>query len=272
MVIMTDNGFYVTAAGVQLDCNANDQSGEDFSWDAIWNSAVKITDFGWVVEIKIPYAALRFPQVDNQKWGVNFTRQIRRDRQMYTWTNIDNKIGNFILQSGELNGIKNIKTPTRLFFFPYVSTYFNKNKDGSKSTIKGGFDIKYGINDAFTLDAILIPDFGQTAFDNQILNLGPFEQQFNENRPFFTEGTDLFNKGNLFYSRRIGGNPSTYPETTANEEVVNFPSAVNLLNAVKISGRTKNGLGIGFLNAITEKSTAVIFDKTTGLPLPTEKK
>lgn len=259
-----DFGFYVTAAGVQLDCNASDQTGEDFSWDAIWDSSVKITNTGWVIEMKIPYAALRFPQALEQKWGVNFLRQIRRERQLYTWTNVDNKIGNFILQSGELKGIKNIQTPTRLFFFPYASSYISKNSEGTKSTIKGGFDIKYGINDAFTLDAILIPDFGQTAFDNQILNLGPFEQQFNENRPFFTEGTDLFNKGNLFYSRRIGGNPSTYPTTNDNEEVTEYPAAVNLLNAVKISGRTKGGLGIGFLNAITEKTNAVIVDKITG--------
>lgn len=257
--------FFVTAAGVQLDCNASDQTGEDFSWDAIWESDVQITDKGWVVEMKIPYAALRFPNASEQKWGINFLRQIRRERQLYTWTNVDNTIGNFILQSGELNGIKNIETPTRLFFFPYASTYFSKTKDETETTIKGGLDIKYGINDAFTLDAILVPDFGQAAFDNQILNLGPFEQQFNENRPFFTEGTDLFNKGNLFYSRRIGGSPTLYPETSGNEEVVDYPNTVNLLNALKVSGRTKGGLGVGFLNAITEKMNAVIFDKTTGI-------
>jgi hypothetical protein len=73
-------------------------------------------------------------------------------------------------------------------------------------------DIKYGINDAFTLDAILIPDFGQTKYDDQILNLGPFEQQFNENRPFFT-GTDLFSKGDLVYSRRMEAG-QLYPTAT----------------------------------------------------------
>lgn len=257
--------FFVTAAGVQLDCNANDQTGEDFSWDAIWESNVKITDKGWTVEMKIPYAALRFPKATEQRWGVNFLRQIRRERQLYTWTNVDNTIGNFILQSGELNGIKNIETPTRLFFFPYASAYYSKTKDETETTLKGGLDIKYGINDAFTLDAILVPDFGQAAFDNQILNLGPFEQQFNENRPFFTEGTDLFTEGDLFYSRRIGGSPTLYPETTENEEVVDYPNTVNLLNALKVSGRTKGGLGVGVLNAITEKTNVVIFDKTTGI-------
>ncbi|WP_394758113.1 DUF5916 domain-containing protein [Flavobacterium sp.] len=257
--------FFVTAAGVQLDCNSNAQTGEDFSWDAIWTSEVKITDKGWIVEMKIPYSALRFPKGNNQTWGINFLRQIRRDRQLYFWTNVDNKKGSLEQQAGELHGIENIKTPTRLFFFPYASFYANKDKEGTKTEIKGGLDIKYGINDAFTLDAILVPDFGQTAFDNKILNLGPFEQQFSENRPFFTEGTDLFNKGSLFYSRRIGGSPSIYPETTVNEEVINYPNTVNLLNALKVSGRTKGGLGIGVLNAITEKTEVEILNTNTGL-------
>ncbi|WP_395060700.1 DUF5916 domain-containing protein [Flavobacterium sp.] len=258
--------FYVTAAGVQLDCNSNSQTGEDFSWDAIWESKTKITDKGWIVEMKIPYSALRFSKENIQIWGINFLRQIRRDRQLYTWTHIDNKKGTFEQQAGELYGIENIKTPTRLFFFPYASVYVsNDKKNGTKTELKGGLDIKYGINDAFTLDAILVPDFGQTALDNQILNLGPFEQQFNENRPFFTEGTDLFNKGDLFYSRRIGGKPSLRrgrlnQEKETNETIYEYPTKVNLLNALKISGRTKGGLGIGFLNAITEKTEATLLD------------
>ncbi len=256
--------FFVTAAGVQLDANANSQTGEDFSWDAIWDSEVSMTDKGWTVEIKIPYSALRFSNQNTQTWGIQFFRQVCRDRQMYTWNFVDNNKGALEQQSGILEGIENIKTPTRLFFFPYASTYVFSNKEsGTKAELKGGLDIKYGINDAFTLDAILIPDFGQTAFDNQILNLGPFEQQFNENRPFFTEGTDLFNKGGLFYSRRIGGPPSTYPELEDNETLTEpFPNTVNLLNALKVSGRTKGGLGIGVLNAIT-KETEVTIEKTT---------
>ena len=126
-------------------------------------------------------------------------------------------------------------------------------------------DIKYGINDAFTLDAILVPDFGQTKFDNAILNLAPFEQQLNENRSFFTEATDLFSKGNMFYSRRIGGEPIGIPEIAANEEITDYPSTVNLINAVKVSGRTEKGLGIGVLNAVTEKTYATIQETTTNL-------
>ncbi|WPR71723.1 DUF5916 domain-containing protein [Flavobacterium sp. NG2] len=262
-----DYRFYVSAAGVQMDCLATEDQ-EDFTWDAIWESKVKITDFGWAVEMRIPYAALRFSNEKEQVWGLNFMREIKRNVQKYTWNYIDTKIGAVITQAGILEGIENIKPPTRLFIIPYTSAYYQVDKNTSDRTLKAGLDIKYGINDSFTLDAILVPDFGQTKFDNAILNLEPFEQTLVENRPFFTEGTNLFTKGNLFYSRRIGGSPITEKETlentiSSNEEITNFPSTVNLINAVKISGRTHKGLGIGFMNAVTEKTFATIHDNTT---------
>ena len=250
--------FFVTAANGQIDTNFTSAEGEDGSWNAIWESNAKITDFGYVVEMKIPYAALRFPEKDKQTWGLNFFREVRRERQKYTWSPIDNKIGAISQQAGILTGIENIKTPTRLFLIPYSSFYLSgSDAQKTKGELKGGLDVKYGINDAFTLDAILVPDFGQTKFDNVVLNLGPFEQQFNENRPFFTEGTDLFSKGNLLYSRRIGQTPDLNLNIAANESVA-YPGSVNLLNAMKISGRDKDGLGIGFLNAITEKTMATV--------------
>jgi hypothetical protein len=257
-----DFRFFVSSAGVQADCLATEES-EDFTWDAIWDSEVTLTDFGWVVEMKIPYAALRFTNTGKQTWGLNFTREIKRYNQKYTWNHVDTKIGAIIPQAGILDGIENIKPPTRLFFIPYSSGYYQKNDIASGTTFKAGLDIKYGINDSFTLDAIVVPDFGQTKFDNAILNLEPFEQKLDENRPFFTEGTNLFNKGGLFYSRRIGGAPSTVPTIEANEEITNYPSTVNLLNAVKVSGRTEKGLGIGFLNAVTKKTYATIVNNDT---------
>lgn len=257
--------FFVNAADGQADCLATDSNGEDYSWDAVWDSKAVITDFGWVVEMRIPYAALRFSPEKVQTWGVNFFREIRRDRQKYSWNFIDSKIGTFTQQNGILSGIEDVKTPTRLFLLPYSSFYLNANdQQKTTGTLKGGLDVKYGINDAFTLDAILIPDFGQTKYDDQILNLGPFEQQFNENRPFFTEGTDLFSKGNLLYSRRIGGAPTNYPNASSDEVITDNPASVNLINALKISGRTKSGLGIGVLNAVTEKTTATITNTATG--------
>lgn len=252
-----DFRFFVSASGVQIDCIFTNKDGEDFTWDAIWDSKVVLTDYGWAAEIKIPYAALRFSKSEKQTWGVNFYREIRRDRQSYTWNFIDTKISNESAQSGLLEGIDNIKTPTRLFLIPYSSFYLNSSRvQKTRSESKGGLDIKYGITDAFTLDAILVPDFGQTKFDNVELYLGPFEQQFNENRPFFTEGTDLFNIGNLVYSRRIG--EVTKLNVADNETVDKYPNSIQLINALKISGRTKSGLGIGVLNAITENTSITV--------------
>lgn len=257
--------FFVSSAGVQQDILYTESFGEDLSFNAIWDSKVAITSEGWVVEMKIPYAALRFSSENKQTWGLNFYRELQRDRQQYTWNLIDNKIGSESNQAGILEGIENIKTPTRLFLIPYSSFYLNGNDNQkTKGEFKGGLDIKYGINDAFTLDAILVPDFGQTAFDNVELNLGPFEQQFAENRPFFTEGTELFSKGNLVYSRRIGGSPSTAAEISEDETFIENPAKVNLLNALKVSGRTKGGLGIGVLNAVTDKTEASIKNTVTG--------
>ncbi|HSN10219.1 MAG TPA: DUF5916 domain-containing protein, partial [Hanamia sp.] len=151
---------------------------------------------------------------------------------------------------------------------PYFSTYLNHypyHTDGVKdftSSVNGGMDVKYGINESFTLDMTLIPDFGQVQSDNKVLNLTPFEVKYNENRSFFTEGTELFSKGNLFYSRRIGSTPIHYYDLEnhidSTEHIVQNPSESKLINATKISGRTSKGLGIGFLNAITKPMYAIV--------------
>ncbi|OWR14412.1 DUF5916 domain-containing protein [Chryseobacterium sp. VAUSW3] len=256
--------FLVTPAGVQADAKLTNDFGEDFSWNAVWFSAVKITETGWVVEMKIPYSELRFPKKQIQEWGINIVRLVNRTSTTYDWNFVDNKKGSYMLYDGVLNGIENINPPTRLSFLPYFSTYLNSFNGTTDTNVNGGMDLKYGINDAFTLDLTLIPDFGQTSFDKSVLNLSPFEVQFQEQRPFFTEGTELFSKGNLFYSRRIGGHPSLSPSLNTDEEFVENPDKVKLFNAVKVSGRTNKGLGIGFFNAVTEKMNAEIRNINTG--------
>ena len=254
--------FIVTAAGVQYDAKMTNEN-EDNSWNGIWYSAVQINDDGWVAEIFIPYSEVRFPNKDIQLWGLNMEREIRRTRSRYTWSPIDNTKGSFSIYDGEIYGIENVQSPTRLSFQPYLSAYIN-DFDGKTETIfNGGMDLKYGINDAFTLDMILIPDFGQSKFDAEVLNLSAFETQYEENRAFFTEGTELFTKGDLFYSRRVGGSPSGNVTIDENEEIEKYPSSVDLINAFKISGRTDRNLGIGVFNAITERTYADIKNTET---------
>lgn len=249
--------FVVMSTGNQNDAKVLPNGNEDWSWNAVWDSAVKIVDDGWIVEVKIPYSALRFSNEKIQTWGLNFHRQHRKNRDQYSWNFISRENGSIAQYDGIITGIKNIEPPVRLSFNPFV-TASNTSFDGNTEfNWSAGLDVKYGISENFTLDATLIPDFGQVAFDDVTLNLGPFEQRFSEQRAFFTEGTDLFSKGNFFESRRIGSSPVGI-DIDDNEEIVNRPNKVDVLNIIKISGRTKKGLGIGVLNAITEKTKAKI--------------
>lgn len=254
---ISDFNFYVTAAGVQTDSRTT-ANGDDISWNTVWESEIRRDETGWSVELKIPYQCLRFSDKDVDDWGLNMIRYVRRTREMYSWNFIDRSIATYELQTGRLRGMNDIDPPIRLTFMPYLSAYDNVAPDGTNTlSANFGMDLKYGINESFTLDATLIPDFGQVAFDQQLLNISPFENQFQENRQFFVEGIDLFSKGNLFYSRRIGGDPKNI--TNADGSGLNnlTQDYTRILNATKISGRTSDNLGIGFLNAITDNNYLV---------------
>ncbi|NQY68106.1 MAG: carbohydrate binding family 9 domain-containing protein, partial [Flavobacteriales bacterium] len=264
---LTGYGFMVLSTGVQWDGRYS-SFGEDDSWDAVWKSDVFIGEDGtWYIEMKIPYSAIRFPNNEEQVWGLQFSRKINRLGEHSFWTEFDPEINGFVNQFGELRGIKNIKPPVRLSLTPYLSGYVDhypyddKNINDLSSSFNGGMDIKYGISDAFTIDMTLIPDFGQVQSDNQVLNLSPFEVQYNERRPFFIEGTELFNKGDLFYSRRIGGEPIGFWDAQeSGHTIIDNPGRSQIINASKISGRTNNGLGIGVFNGITKEMTAIVED------------
>ena len=257
--------FGVTSAGVQKD-DLLSASGSDGNWNAVWESSVRVEDDRWIAEIQIPFSALRFPNKDVQTWNVNFNRGIRRLREDDFWNEYNPKGLNFLSQMGKLDGIKGVETPVRLAFIPYASAYIENYNGETGYRTNGGMDLKYGINDAFTLDMTLIPDFGQVQFDKKVLNLSPFEVRYNERRQFFTEGVELFNKGGLFYSRRVGSTPVNYysVQTDSNEVIENNPSTTPLLNATKVSGRTKKGLGIGVFNGLTRATVATVSDTISG--------
>ncbi|HCN82842.1 MAG TPA: hypothetical protein DIT07_04375 [Sphingobacteriaceae bacterium] len=260
-------GFYVTTAGTQFDAKYSGSGNEDENWNAVWESGTKIDKTGWTAEFKIPYSAIRFGNNEKQTWGFNMTRKRQRNNQQLFWNSVDPKVSGFVNQEGVINGIENIKAPVRLSFSPYMSSYVNNYPQATaknfSNSFNGGMDVKYGINQSFTLDMTLVPDFGQVQSDNQVLNLSPFELRFNENRTFFTEGTELFGKGDLFYSRRIGSFP-TYKkdigDLPSTETIISNPSESKLINATKISGRTTSGLGIGVFNGITNRANAIIRD------------
>ena len=264
------NSFYftVTAAGVQSDLKITGKD-RDRSWDPVWKSRVDISDNGWTAEIEIPYSSLRFPADDIQKWGFNVFRTIKRYEEQSVWSHIERDSWRWWKEEqGTLRNIKNIQPPLRLSFTPYLSAYLQQEGKYSGYSYNGGLDLRYGINESFTLDMTLIPDFGQVQADNDVLNLSPFEIHHKERRPFFMEETQLFNKSGIFYSRRIGSQPDKYGEVEdradEKDSIMTNPDKSQLLNAVKLTGRTSKGLGIGILNAITNRTFARLHDYSTG--------
>jgi len=258
-------GFFVTTRGVQMDIKTDKDGFEDVNWNAVWKSAVSINDMGWAAEIHIPWSALRFSKNEGQVWGINFFRSIQRLREHTSWNFIDSKIRGEINQSGELTGLYNISPSLRLSATPYLSAYAenNGNDNSWKNYANYGMDIKWGLSRSFTLDMTLIPDFGQVESDATIFSLSPFEVYYEEKRPFFTEGTELFSKGKIFYSRRIGARPSGYWSVKFNPEVAEIienPDNTQLINAVKLSGKTASGLGVGVFNAMTANTYATVRD------------
>lgn len=261
--------FLVTSRNVQSDARVSPQAETgygvygDVSWDAVWDSRVSIKNDGWVVEMKIPYFSIRFSRQNMQEWGIQFLRFSRRENETSFWNPVNPNENGFANQFGDLSGLQNLVPPLRLSFSPYVSGGYRgtptiANGYQNEWLHSGGMDVKYGINESFTLDATLIPDFGQVISDNVVNNISPFEIQFRENRPFFTEGTELFNKAGIFYSRRVGDIPSGFSKINddvesgalANYRIHQNPSVTRLYNALKFSGRTDNNLGIGIFNAI----------------------
>jgi hypothetical protein len=272
--------FLVTSANVQTDARLAPNIQTDFdeygdkTWDAVWESKTKITDHGWVVEMRIPYFSLRFSKKEIQDWGIQLMRFTRRNNERSTWNFVDPNVNGFVNQFGDFTGLKNIQPPLRLSFSPYLSGGINISPSGNdyktETLSSGGLDLKYGISESFTLDATIIPDFGQVVSDNVVNNLTPYEVRFDENRQFFTEGTELFNKAGLFYSRRVGELPQgfrsvqRFAQNNPVYEITENPAVTNLYNAIKFSGRTGNKLGVGIFNAVSQVEKATLKNSITG--------
>ena len=256
--------FTVTASGVQLDSRESDET-----YDAVLDSKAQVTAYGWIAELKIPYSAIRFANNNSQVWGMQISRSLRRYREIDQWALELPEAKNKLPYWGTLLGIENIEPPVRLSATPYFMLQAEhypdplSTKDISTS-IGGGMDLKYGINESFTLDMSLLPDFSQVQSDNKIKNLTAFETVYEEQRPFFREAVDLFMKGDIFYSRRIGKIPALFysaeDQLNEGEHLEKNPVQQRLLNATKISGRNKKGLAIGLLNAITANTYAISED------------
>lgn len=269
--------FRVSAANVQQDQILYNDTWTDGSWDAVWQSAVTIDDEGWSAEIRIPLSQLRFPSGDQQTWGVNVERHIRR-RNENVWLQLVPKSENRLAsRMRDLTGLDGLKPARRLELLPYVAgrnefvasrRAGNPFNDGSRAFVSAGLDMKWGMTSNLTLNASVNPDFGQVEVDPAVVNLTAFETFFQEKRPFFLEGSQIFNnfgrsgandfwgfnnsEPQIFYSRRIG----RAPQLSAVGDFVDSPTATTILGATKLTGKTMGGWSLGFLDAVTGQESA----------------
>ena len=161
--------FELSASGVQRDSRLYNDDWSDYSWDAVWESGVKLQPWGWSAEIKIPYHCLRFPEKEEHTWGMNVTRYINRRNESPWWAFSPSSEGGFVSKFGHLTGLKGIKPTRHLEILPYAVSGLETepkdqgNPDGRDYMKNIGFDLKYGLSSNLILDAAINPDFGQVA-------------------------------------------------------------------------------------------------------------
>jgi hypothetical protein len=273
---LTGAVFRVSASNVQQDATLYNDSWTDGSWDAVWDSAVIIDEGGWSVEMRIPLSQLRFPFAGQHTWGVNVERYIRRKNENDWLLMVPKNETGLASRMPHLTGLDGIRPKRTFELLPYTAarTEFvapragNPFNDGSRSFTDGGVDVKWGLTSNLTLNGTINPDFGQVEVDPAVVNLTAFETFFDEKRPFFLEGSQIFgNFGtggsnnfwgfntsdpSIFYSRRIG----RAPQLSANGDFVDPPAATTILGAAKMTGKTGGGWSVGILEAITDRESA----------------
>lgn len=258
--------FAVNPAGVLRDYAVYSDGDEDDAWDGVWEAKTTVDSLGWTAEFRIPLSQLRYSNAENHTFGFGIWRDIERYKERVSWPLFSRNKAGFVSQLGEVSGISGLSSPRRLELRPYAVTKNVTLPKGQTSyehpqRFDGGLDFKYGVTSNLTLDGTVNPDFGQIEADPAVLNLSAFETFFQERRPFFIEGAGLlsFNVNcyivrdcgseNLFYSRRIGRSPQL---RDGNRDPA-APIASTIIGATKLTGRTRNGLSIGLLDAVTDR-------------------
>jgi hypothetical protein len=261
--------FEVNASGVKRDAFRSDDDTYDFTWDSVWEGDVRVGADGYCVEFRIPFTCLRFAESPEMQWGINFSRWIIRKQEYDAWNFKPNSVAGEVAHFGHIENLKGIRPARHLEILPYIVSSRNTepkspgNNDGLKYYSNTGVDLKYGLASNITLDATINPDFGQVEVDPAVINLSTFETYYEEKRPFFIEGADNFSTPfNLFYSRRIGRAPRGSFDDV--DYYIDNPQNTTILGAAKVTGKTRSGWEIGFLDAVCSREKASYFG-TDGL-------
>lgn len=211
--------FAVNASGVTSDSRMlDDARNRDYSWDGIWDAASKIYDWGFVVEMKIPYKSIKYDK-NLTEWGLDFDRWRSYDKEDLYWCEYERNEGMRISKFGKLifGDFKPSESGLNLEIYPVAFTKLKYIEDNKyKFDPSAGLDVFYNPSEQLTFQLTANPDFAQIEADPFSFNISRYESYFSEKRPFFTQGNEVFNPSGrenntgfyrpleLFYSRRIG--------------------------------------------------------------------
>jgi hypothetical protein len=255
--------FAVNPGGVKRDYAVFDDNNEDEAWDGVWEVGTLVDSLGWTTEFRIPLSQLRYAHAPTNTFGFAIWRDIdRHSMERVGWPLYRVTQTGFISQLGQVVGLDGLAAPKRLELAPYAVVK-NVPMPGFErdQQYTAGADIKFGLTSNITVDATVNPDFGQVEADPSQVNLTAFETFFQERRPFFIEGTGIFQFGvncsvvscsgeGLFYSRRVGRDPQLRQEYGDAQS----PTASRILGAAKLTGRLPGGLTLGLLDGVTQRA------------------
>lgn len=255
------NGFVfgTNPAGIEYDGQVTKEGTADFgaggggfnlNWDASWSVETAISEIGWSAEFEIPFRTLRYGSGEEQVWGINFQRNIRRNNEVAFWAPLSRQWN--LYRVSEAGTVAGISPPVQrnLKLTPYVLGKAERGGglDGTETDAEFGFDVKYSLTPSLTLDGTYNTDFAQVEVDEQQVNLDRFSLFFPEKRPFFLENAGLFEVGNaeeveLFFSRRIGLGPGGTP--------------IPIEGGARLSGKVGGRTNLGFLHMASEAVAGV---------------
>ncbi|MFO8099535.1 MAG: DUF5916 domain-containing protein [Salinibacter sp.] len=260
--------FRVSPVGSRVDGFISNDTDHDTNWDGVWTAETQIDSLGWTVELRIPLSQLRYapvPEDSTAAWGLNFRRDIARRSETVSWAPLDPNVDRTVSLYGALRGLRGLPPTRNLEVEPYVAGQMGRPAESTSLQAstewsgRVGGDVRYGLTPSTSLRATFNPDFGQVEADPSRINLSATETFFPEKRPFFVEGSDIFDVQDgprLFYSRRIGRAPQGSVPDSAHAHTQ--PDQTTILGAAKLTGRTAGDWEIGALNAVTARERATI--------------
>ncbi len=258
--------FSINSRGVQFDALATESAGAsgfgiyDPTWDGIWESAAHIEDWGYAVEVAIPFKSIRFAPTSrgDHPWGINLGREIVRKNEDDRWVFVTRFDGVMKpSKSGILNGLREVEPGRNLEMIPYIAPRFRRgasDREENGNKVEGGFDLRWGLTSNLTANLAVNPDFADTEADETNISISRFELFFPEKRKFFTEGANYFKTpGTFFFTRRVGARlPDGQPQ--------------RILFGAKLTGKVGK-YNIGLLEARTAEQHARDLDNP-GNPIP----